>query len=235
MYLKHNDEMESEIGQLAVQKERLNDERNSLRQLYAEMRKQLEGRKELDKRIGQFNERQNALLRAKDNVEKLEADQCSLMARLAQNNFAQVERESLVAVKAELHKLDFDPAVYVSLQSQIRLKRHVESKHHQLAKDTDELTRLNSKMPELKIAIDEIVHELKGELYGQAIRANLKEVLLKLSNFSYDRNEHARLKQRLSELFVASEKSRDLSRAISELPALDLTLNDFDLEHSKIW
>ncbi len=232
-YLEQNQEMESDIGQLAVQKERLNDERAELRLRYSEMRKQLEGRKDLDKRIGQFNERQNALLRANDSVEKLSLERGRLESRLVESNFAQVERESLVAVKAELYKLDFDPAVYTSLQSQIRLKRHIESRHHQLSKDSDELARLNAKMPQLKAAIDEIVHELKGELYGPEVRASLQAVLAKLSTFSYDRNEHARLKQRLSELFVASEKSRDLSRAVAELPALDQTLAEFDFEYQR--
>jgi len=220
-YLKHNEEMDLEINQLDVQKEKLNDQRAELRVRYVEMRKELEGRKDLDKRIGQYNERQQALLRASDNEQKLNLAQAQLAEKLAQNNYAQVERESLVAVKAELHKLEFDPAVYVSLQSQIRLKRHIEGKHQQLAKDTEELAKVNAKIPELKKTIDEIASELSGELYGQAIRLELKEVLQKLTSFSYDRNEHARLKQRLSELFVATEKSRDLSRAMAELPALD--------------
>ncbi len=220
-YLKHNEEMDQEINQLDVQKEKLNDQRAELRVRYVEMRKELEGRKDLDKRIGQYNERQQALLRASDSEQKLNLAEAQLAEKLAQNNFAQVERESLVAVKAELHKLEFDPAVYVSLQSQIRLKRHIEGKHQQLAKDTEELAKVNAKIPELKKAIEEIASELSGELYGQAIRLELKEVLQKLTTFSYDRNEHARLKQRLSELFVATEKSRDLSRAMAELPALD--------------
>lgn len=220
-YLKHNEEMDLEINQLDVQKEKLNDQRAELRVRYVEMRKELEGRKDLDKRIGQYNERQQALLRASDNEQKLNLAEAQLAEKLAQNNFAQVERESLVAVKAELHKLEFDPAVYVSLQSQIRLKRHIEGKHQQLAKDTEELAKVNAKIPDLKKAIEEIASELSGELYGQAIRLELKEVLQKLTTFSYDRNEHARLKQRLSELFVATEKSRDLSRAMAELPALD--------------
>ncbi len=220
-YLKHNEEMDLEINQLDVQKEKLNDQRAELRVRYVEMRKELEGRKDLDKRIGQYNERQQALLRASDSEQKLNLAEAQLAEKLAQNNFAQVERESLVAVKAELHKLEFDPAVYVSLQSQIRLKRHIEGKHQQLAKDTEELAKVNAKIPELKKAIEEIASELSGELYGQAIRLELKEVLQKLTTFSYDRNEHARLKQRLSELFVATEKSRDLSRAMAELPALD--------------
>jgi exonuclease SbcC len=220
-YLKHNEEMDLEINQLDVQKEKLNDQRAELRLRYVEMRKELEGRKDLDKRIGQYNERQQALLRASDSEQKLNLAEAQLAEKLAQNNFAQVERESLVAVKAELHKLEFDPAVYVSLQSQIRLKRHIEGKHQQLAKDTEELAKVNAKIPDLKKAIEEIASELSGELYGQAIRLELKEVLQKLTTFSYDRNEHARLKQRLSELFVATEKSRDLSRAMAELPALD--------------
>jgi exonuclease SbcC len=220
-YLKHNEEMDLEINQLDVQKEKLNDQRAELRVRYVEMRKELEGRKDLDKRIGQYNERQQALLRASDSEQKLNLAEAQLAEKLAQNNFAQVERESLVAVKAELHKLEFDPAVYVSLQSQIRLKRHIEGKHQQLANDTEELAKVNAKIPELKKAIEEIASELSGELYGQAIRLELKEVLQKLTTFSYDRNEHARLKQRLSELFVATEKSRDLSRAMAELPALD--------------
>lgn len=220
-YLKHNEEMDQEINQLEVQKEKLNDQRAELRVRYVEMRKELEGRKDLDKRIGQYNERQQALVRASDNEQRLSQAEALLAEKLSQNNFAQVERESLVAVKAELHKLEFDPAVYVSLQSQIRLKRHIEGKHQQLAKDTEELSRVNGKLPELKKAIEEISSELSGEIYGQAVRLELKEVLQKLTTFSYDRNEHARLKQRLSELFIATEKSRDLSRAMAELPALE--------------
>lgn len=230
-YLEQNEEMDLDINRLAVQKEKLSDERVALRVQYSDMRKQLDGRKELDKRIGQFNEKEQALVRAADSTEKLTRERDALAERLEQSNFAQVERESVIAVKAELHKLDFDPAVYSSLQAQIRLKRHIEGKHQQLSKDNEELARLQAKIPEMKTTIDEIKAELTGELYGQAVRAELKIVMEKLGTFSYDRNEHARLKQRLSELFVASEKSRELNRAMAELPVLDQELAALETEY----
>jgi exonuclease SbcC len=220
-YLKHNAEMDSELSQQACLREKINDERNELRTRYIELRKKLEKRKELDKRIGQFNEREQALLRVTENFDRLSRDKAALTEKLNGNNFAQVERESLVAVKAELFKLEYDPAVFTSIQSQIRLKRHVEGRHQQLLKDIEELERVRQKMPLVKAGIDEIRLEISSETYGQDVRGRLKEIIEQLSGYRYDRNEHARLKQRLSELFAATEKSREIVRALAEIPAID--------------
>lgn len=229
-YLKQNGEMDSELNELACRKETLSQERNELRLRYLDLRKKLERRKELDKRIGQFNEREQALLRVNENFERLSRERQSLEEKLNGNNYAQIERESLVAVKAELFKLEYDPAVFTSIQSQIRLKRHVEGRHQQLLKDLDELERVRQKSPQLKASINEITLEISSETYGSEVREKLKEVVDKLSGYSYDRAEHATLKQRLSELFASTEKAREVVRALAELPEVEGELRSLDEE-----
>lgn len=220
-YLKHNDEMNDEIANIQAQKESLLGERDELRRSYVELKRALSGRKELDKRIGQLNERQRAVTKAKETINKLEAEAQDLRHKIEQNNYAQVERESLISVKAELAKIDFDPAVFASLQSQIRLKRHLESKREQLDKDMRELTLSGERLPRLEAELGRLKSELASESYGSEIRARLSSVVSQIEGHAYNRDEHGRLKQRLAELFSVAQKAADVRRSMQELPELE--------------
>lgn len=229
-YLNQNEAMRSEIARLESEKENLSQELVKLRRTYQELKRLLAGRKELDKRIGQYNERMRAVSKAQDNVDKLKSELVALKDKLESNNFGQLERESLIQVRAELAVIDFDPAVYSSLSSQIRLKRHLEGRKEQLEKDLAELKQLEEKQPNLATAIKSIKEEIDSEAYGQDIRLQLADVQSRLKESAYSRDEHARLKQRLSELFHLAEKARDIKRAEAELPELRQKLQDITAE-----
>ena len=156
-----------------------------------------------------------------------------LKEKLDSGNYGQLERESLIQVKAELSQIDFDPVVYASLSSQIRLKRHLEGRKEQLEKELAELKRLQSKLPELQQSIKLLRDEISSESYGPDVRKELTEVQGRLSAVSYSREEHARLKQRLSELFHLAEKARDVRRAESELPQLRRKLEELSQEEKR--
>ena len=173
-YLKQNEEMENDIAKIEAAINENENELSELRRTFKSTRKELERRKELDNRIGRFNERQKAVERARTNAERLESERFSLNSKLIDNNFAQVERESLINLKVELARLEFDPVLFTSLQSQIRLKRHVESRHQQLLRDLDELARIGEKLPALIAASEQWEGELNSEAYGGEIRARLK-------------------------------------------------------------
>lgn len=232
-YLKQNEEMLDEVARIESQKETLNLEREELRRTYMDMKRELAGRKELDKRIGQYNERMLAVSRSQENLRKLVEEHRLLKEKLDSGNYGQLERESLIQVKAELSQIDFDPVVYASLSSQIRLKRHLEGRKEQLEKDLAELKRLQSKLPELQESIKLLRDEISSESYGPEVRKELAEVQGRLSAVSYSREEHARLKQRLSELFHLAEKARDVRRAESELPQLRRKLEELSQEEKR--
>jgi len=220
-YLKQNSEMDHEIANIEGSILEFENHLAELRKKYVYTRKELEKRKDLDNRIGRYNEREKAVERARLNGARLEQERVALDSKLKDNNFSQVERESLINLKAELTKLEFDPAIFSSLQSQIRLKRHVESRHQQLLRDLDELAKVGEKLPQLIESRERLSVELTSESYAQDLRARLKETLEQLANLSYDRKEHAALKGELKVLFAASEKSRDLRRAIEDRPHLE--------------
>lgn len=223
-YRKSNDEMGEEIAQLEWHKSRWQEERVQLRAQYCQMRKKLEGRKDLDKQIGQFNEKIVAIQRAHENQTKLAEALKLLELRLDKQDYAQLERESLIAVKAELHKLDFDPVAYASLQSQLRAQRHIEAKHHQMQKDAAEKARIEQALPGLGEALDAVASRLAGETYGEDVRARLKELQERLSTLGYDRDEHARQNKLFTELMPAAERLSRLERAVSERPAMQQSL-----------
>jgi exonuclease SbcC len=229
-YLKQNEEMEREIAKIESANSELENERAELRLKYASTRKELEKRKDLDNRIGRYNERERAVERAKLSGDKLASDRADLSAKLQDNNFSQVERESLINLKAEVIKLAFDPAIFTSLQSQIRLKRHVESRHQQLVRDLDELAKLNERLPKLIEERERLSAELNTESYGSDVRARLKTTLDELENLAYDRHLHTQLKGELKELFAATEKSRDIRRAIEERPRVEEELKQLVVE-----
>jgi exonuclease SbcC len=233
LYLQQNEEMHQEINRQEAQKENLNIERNQLRVKYIDLKRELAGRKELDKRIGQYNERMRAVDGARQNLSKLTGELAALKQKLLTENYAQLERESLIKIRAELTAIDFDPVVYTSMTSQLRLKRHLEGRKEQLEKDLAELKRVEEKLPQLKETIDTLKAELSSESYGGQLRAQLVEVQSGLNEHSYSREEHSRLKSRLSELFHLAEKSRDVKKAEEELPQIIRKLAEISLEEER--
>ncbi|MBK9205026.1 MAG: hypothetical protein IPL73_21850 [Candidatus Obscuribacter sp.] len=233
LYLQQNEEMHQEINRQEAQKENLNIERNQLRVKYIDLKRELAGRKELDKRIGQYNERMRAVDGARQNLSKLTGELAALKQKLLTENYAQLERESLIKIRAELTAIDFDPVVYTSMTSQLRLKRHLEGRKEQLEKDLAELKRVEEKLPQLKETIETLKAELSSESYGGQLRAQLVEVQSGLNEHSYSREEHSRLKSRLSELFHLAEKSRDVKKAEEELPQIIRKLAEISLEEER--
>ncbi|MBN9393924.1 MAG: SMC family ATPase [Candidatus Melainabacteria bacterium] len=223
-YLDGNRTLDREIDELEARVGTLEEERQKARKKYMELKRELDQRKELDRRIGQYNEKLSSLDRARTNFDKLKSDCDKIKDDLAGENFAQVEKESLINVKAELIKLDFDPAVFASLQSQIRLKRHIEGRYQQLERDLVRKGELAAKIPDLVARIAALTQELQGETYGQQERAHLAEILASIKTLAYDREEHARLKKELGQLFEANEKSQELSRAMAEKPLIESQL-----------
>src|ERR1019366_1637460 len=73
-YLKQNEEMERDIAKIESANSELENERAQLRLKYASTRKELEKRKDLDNRIGRYNERERAVERAKLSGDKLASD-----------------------------------------------------------------------------------------------------------------------------------------------------------------
>ncbi|HEY9787077.1 MAG TPA: SMC family ATPase [Candidatus Obscuribacterales bacterium] len=225
-YLRLNEEAQREISRLKDKKADLEDDRNELRKKYLELKKKLEGRKDLDKRIGQLNERQLAVKKAEESLNKATDELESLKKRLAKDDYAQVERESLVAVKAEMHKLDFDAVAYSSLKGQLRAQRHIEARWQQLKKDMAELKEKEDELPKLEEELASLESELKGETYGLEIRSELRRLHEEAEQIAYDRQHHGDLKQHLSELLPALDKVRELRRALDERPQVQLSYDE---------
>src|SRR5262249_53385316 len=128
-YEQTHQDIDAQISQLETKKLSFDQKRTDLRQRYAELKRKLNERKALDVRIGEFNARKAALQRADETHQRLAGEIEDLRVKLETQKYAEVERESLISIKAELHKLDFDPVIYSSLQAQIRALRHVEVRH----------------------------------------------------------------------------------------------------------
>jgi len=219
-----NQSLESEITRLFKTKEDSEDERSELRVRYAQLKRDLGRRKQLDNRIGQFNEKEATIQRARESRLKVHSEILLLGRRLDDMDFAVIERESLINVKAEIHKLEFDPAYYANLQSQIRARRHIESRYLQLKKDLAELDKLEKELP---LAIEKetkATEELSSESYGEDLREALKFLKVKLEELNYDKDEHQLLKTQMVDVMPFVEQVRDLRKAMSELPAVEESL-----------
>ena len=217
--------LEYEIDEETAAIENLERERASLRKRYTEIRHSLERRQFLDKQIGQYNEKLMAIERAGDSKQKIERDVVTLQSRLRDDNYAQLERESLIGVKAELHKLEFDPIAYANIQSQIRMQRHVEVRYQQMHRDLLDLKKINETLPSLQEQVKQLQDELGGESYGQVERKSLADLMHRLASFNYDRNLHAQLKEKLSALLPLVELRRELHKAQLEQPKLEESLH----------
>ncbi|MCC7530975.1 MAG: SMC family ATPase [Candidatus Melainabacteria bacterium] len=225
-YLKQNDDLDSEIAETKNRKSKLESERADLRRKYSELKKQLENRKELDKRIGQLNERRTAVERAEENFQAVKNELALFKKQWQDSDYAQVERESLIAVKAEIHKLDFDPISYSSLKGQVRAQRHIESRYNQMKRDRADLKELEIELPHRQDEFTKLTADLKGETYGQEAREALKEVKEKLDELKYNRQEHLCMREELEALAPALEQVRELKRALEEKPLLKENLDE---------
>lgn len=225
-YLKQNEDLDSEIAETRSRKGKLEAERADLRKKYLELKKQLEGRKELDKRIGQLNERKTAVERAEQSFQSAKAELELLKKQLNDNDFAQVERESLIAVKAEIHKLDFDPISYSSLKGQVRAQRHIETRYNQMKRDLADLQELNAELPSKQEELSKLNAELQGETYGVEAREALKAIKEQLDGLNYNRDEHLRMRAEMEELAPALDQVRELKRALEEKPLLQKSLDE---------
>lgn len=220
-YLKQNEAMDAQISEHKDQCMRLEIERANLRKQYAELRKKLDGRKHLDIQIGQYNEKLGSIERAENQISQLKSEIERIRLRLEKLDYAQLEKESLISLKAEIHKLEFDPLVYSNLQSQLRMQRHIEARFQQLQRDKSELQRLQAEMPKWEETVANLTSQIASESYGDEIRDQLKSLQEKLNLLAYDRNAHDALKHQISELLPNSELFRDLQRALSDKPALE--------------
>lgn len=200
--------------------ETLEHERAEMRKRYTELRTGLQKRTYLDKQIGQFNEKLMAIERARSSTEKLEKDAETLRERLQNDNYAQLERESLIGIKAELHKLEFDPVIYANLQSQLRMQRHIEVRYQQMQRDLLELKKIEEVLPVLQTEVKKLQDELGSETYGSEERKTLSELQKRLADFNYDRAMHSKLKEQLTELLPVADLRRELQAALQELPQL---------------
>jgi exonuclease SbcC len=212
-YLKDNEAAERQIAELETSIAQLECQRQDLRKNYLELRRRLDTRKELDARIGQLREKCAATSRARQSYQQLQEGLKILVEKLENQEYAPVERESLVNVKAEIHKLDFDPVLYANLQAQIRAMRHVEGRFHQLQKELSELKKVEKEIPEIKARLDDVANQLASETYGSHIRDQLLEIQRQLEALDYNRQEHQQLKTDLAALIPVSAQMRDLERA----------------------
>lgn len=231
-YEKHNSDMDDEIAETKSRKGKLESERSDLRRKYMELKRQLDSRKELDKRIGQLNERRTAIERAEESFQRVKNEYESFKKQLVENDFAQVERESYISVKAEIHKLEFDPVVYSSLKAQVRAQRHIETRFNQQKRDLAELEELEKEIPIKEEEQAKLNAELQGESYGTEAREALKSVKEKIEELKYDRNAHITMREELEALAPALEQVRDLKRALEEKPQLQESLEDCILQKS---
>jgi exonuclease SbcC len=209
-----------EIADLEISMASCEDERSKLRNQYTELRNLLIVRKQLDQKIGEYNEKQAAICRAEGSLATTTVQLQRLRERLEQQEYAQVERESLINIKAELHKLDFDPIIYANVESQLRSQRHAEIRYHQLQRDLQALDEVDEHLPALEERAADYARQLRDNSFAPDIRSQLTEVESAMSSHQYDQSRHSLAREQLLELMPSVEQFRELAVARSELPAL---------------
>jgi DNA repair protein SbcC/Rad50 len=209
-----------QIGDLHSQTSSIENELIGFRDDYRRTKRTLDGRKELDKERGQFREKQLSMERAEENLRNARKTAETLAARLENNDCAQTERESLLALKEQIAQLEFDPVLYANVQSQIRAQRTIEGRYHQLQRDLTELKKLQDELPVLEKRVAELKATLSEESYGQDVRAQLNELDNQIAVLGYNRDIHSDKKRQFSDLLPTADKFRELKRAIDEKPRL---------------
>jgi exonuclease SbcC len=223
-YSQENAAIDRQISTLEEKAGSLDGQRKSLRKQYTELKQKLDGRKSLDGKIGQFNEKLASIERAGNSAKDLMDEVARLRKRIAEQDFAQVERESLINVKTEIHKLDFDPVIYANLQAQIRMQRHCEARYQQLKRDQAELKKVSEQIPTVKKQLEELSHQLTNQDYGAPVRAELMALAEIVRQLNYDQAIHQELKQKLADRISAQEIMRRLEKARGEHVAAEQAL-----------
>ena len=205
-------------------------ERQFLRVKYVEIRHELDRRKDLDIAIGQHNEKMKAIERAGETINSLRAQVDELQAKIENHDFAILERESLVSVKLRMNELDFDPAIFANLQAQIRTKRQVEFRYHQLQRDLAEFKKLADEMPVFANKVTKAKDQLEDECFGEEIRREQNDVEVQISELNYDMGEHKLWRDRLKNLAHIQEQYHALQSAEKELPKLECQIKELSSE-----
>lgn len=196
------------------------DERSELRVQYSELRSLIVSRKQLDQKIGEYNERQSAIARAEASFENTLLHLKRLEERLASQEYSQVERESLINIKAELHKMDFDPIIFSSLQSQLRAQRHAEVRYHTLQKDLAALSELEQQLPAFDERIADFSQQLKDQTFAADTRTQLQQLEAEITGHNYDQARHSLVRAELNEVMPMVDEFRQLGVARAEMPKL---------------
>lgn len=228
--VKHYQDMiaqsKSEVINLENEQIRLEEQRNSLRQKYSELNNELGQRKDLDKQIGQFKEKLRAIKEASETKEKLAEEVEQLQAQDQRNDYATVQRVSLVNLTNELNELQFDPILYANIQAQIRSQRGIEPRYYQLQRDLAELNKIEAALPELFNKIESVKVIMDEESYGDIVRDTMRLLDQQLQEVNYDRDLHDQLRGKLTALMPKVEKYKDIKRAMSEMPIIEKNLKD---------
>ena len=216
-----NSGIRQEIAECETKKKEREERRQLLRARYVELKRQLDTRKRLDVQIGEFNARMAAVNRAETSCERTALTVQELERRLQAQDYAQVERESLVNIKAEMHKLDFDPVLFSNLQAQLRMQRNVEIRYQQYKRDQSELARLNEQIPLLEQTVGDLQQQLITSNFAVDQSAELAEIDEKLGAMPYDRDDHDTARNELAKLLPLVDKIRDFDRVSKEKPEVD--------------
>ncbi len=167
-----------------------------------------------------------AIKEANETKEKLAEEVSQLQAQKERDDYATVQRASLINLNGELNQLQFDPALYVNMQAQIRSQRGIEPRYYQLQRDLAELAKIEPLLPELSQKITSFAVALAEESYGDIIRDTIRLLDQQLQDLTYDQEAHDQLKEKLVLLMPKVDQYKDIKRAMGELPVVEKNLND---------
>lgn len=224
-YALNDGQINQEISELETQAAALERRRAQLRLRYAELRRKLDTRKQLDRQVGELNARMSALLRAQQNIEQLQEELTKVSNKLKTEDYASVEKESLINIKTEMHKLDFDTVIYSSLQAQLTAKRHAEFRFQQLKRDQAQLSVTEEELAVTTERMTAIEHALSANDFGLAEQSAIQRLDELIARQPYDRGEHQALRDKLSELLPLADKFKQIEQARQSLPAVETELS----------
>jgi len=216
----------SDAVSLEHEQSQLEGERTQLRAQYSQLNNELALRKDLDKQIGQFKEKSRVIKETRENEKKLTQEIESLIEQSEKNDYAAVQKASLINLGNELGALQFDPALYSGVQSQIRSQRGIESRHNQLLRDLAELNKIDLAAPALDEKIQSLQIILSEESYGGTSRDAIRDLEQQFQEIDYDSAKHSQFKEKLTALLPSVEKYKDIKRALAEMPNLEKNIAD---------
>lgn len=217
---------EKEIVALQLEQQNMEKEIIALRARYAELNTELGQRKALDMQKGQLKEKHLAVKEAQETLRKLQAEVEMLEKQKAQNDYAIVQRTSLINLSGELNELKFDPVLYTTIQAQIRGQRGIEARYHQLEKDISEIKKVDANLPALTAKIQLLESTLAEESYAGDTRVAIGEIDKQWQELNYDVDIHTQLREKVSSLLPKLDKYRDLKHALNEIPLTEKALTD---------